>query len=129
MTIYQRNFQSHLNVTGAIIYIIDKIELNIQKHHHSFASLFLTTILYGSTYKRYCEYKQFHSAISNPIEINNISEDVNMDVPRSRSTALSPNSLRESSTYSNLSSQLYADRMEAENEKFSWDKQVESQNF
>ena len=71
----------------------------------------------------------FHSAMSNPIEINNISEDVNMDVPRSRSTALSPNSSRESSTHSDLSSQLYADRMEAENEKLPWDEQVESQNF
>ena len=71
----------------------------------------------------------FRSAMSNPIEINNISEDVNMDVPRSRSTALSPSSSRESSTHSDLSYQLYADRMEAENEKFSWDEQVESQNF
>jgi len=71
----------------------------------------------------------FHSAMSNPIEINNISENVNMDVPRSRSTALSPKSSRESSTHFDLSSQLYADRMEAENEKLSWDKQVEFQNF
>ena len=30
--------------------------------------------------------------MSNPIEINNISEDVNINVPRSRSTVLSPNS-------------------------------------
>jgi len=59
----------------------------------------------------------FHSAISNPIEINNISEDININVPRSRSTISSPNSSKESSIYSDLSSQLYANRMEVENEK------------
>jgi len=59
----------------------------------------------------------FHSAMSNLIEINNISEDININVPRSRSTVLSPNFSKESSIYSDLSSQLYANRMEVENEK------------
>ena len=59
----------------------------------------------------------FHSAMSNLIEINNISEDININVPRSRSTVLSPNFSKESSIHSDLSSQLYANRMEVENEK------------
>ena len=59
----------------------------------------------------------FHLAISNPIEINNISENVNIDVLRGRSTTLSPNSSRESFIYSDLLSQLYTNRIEVENEK------------
>ena len=55
--------------------------------------------------------------MSNLIEINNISENVNIDVPRGRSTTLSPNSSRESFIYSDLLSQLYTDRIEVENEK------------
>ena len=67
--------------------------------------------------------------MSNPIKIKNISENINMDVPRGRSTAPSPNSSRELFIYFNLLSQLYTNRIEVENEKFFWDKQVESQNF
>ena len=71
----------------------------------------------------------FNSAISNPIEINNIFENVNMDIPRGRSIMLSWNSSRESSTHSDLSSQLYTDKIEVENKKLSWEEQVEFQNF
>ena len=68
----------------------------------------------------------FHLAMSNPIEIKNISENVNIDVPRGRSTTLSPNSSRVSFIYSDLLSQLYTDRIEVENEKLFCDEQVES---
>lgn len=59
----------------------------------------------------------FNSAMSNLIEINNISENVNMDIPRGRSIMLSWNSSRKSSTHSDLLSQFYADRIEVENKK------------
>jgi len=64
--------------------------------------------------------------MSNPIKIKNISENVKIDVPRGISTTSSPNSSRELFIYSNLSFQLYTNRIKVENEKFSWDKQVES---
>ena len=71
----------------------------------------------------------FNSAMSNPIEINNISENVNIDIPRDRFIMLSWNSSKESFTHSDLSSQLYANRIEVENKKLSWEEQVEFQNF
>ena len=46
------------------------------------------------------------------MEISTVSEDVNMDILRDRSIALSPNLSRESSTHSDLSSQLYVDKVE-----------------
>jgi len=70
-----------------------------------------------------CKSAMFHS-----MEMNTVSKDVNMNRPRDRSSMLSLNSLRELLTYSDLSSQLYANRMEVENEKLFWDKQVKSQN-
>ena len=51
------------------------------------------------------------------IEINNISEDINMDALRERSPAPSPNSSRNSSIHSDTSSQIYANKVEAENMK------------
>ena len=54
----------------------------------------------------------FNSAISYSMEISTVFEDVNMDMLRDRSIALSPNLSRESSTHSDLSSQLYVDKVE-----------------
>lgn len=41
----------------------------------------------------------FNSAFYNLIEINNILENVNMDIPREWSIVLSPNLIRESSAH------------------------------
>ena len=53
----------------------------------------------------------------NPIEANNISENVNIDVLRGRSSAPSLNSSRDSFIYSDASSQIYTNKIEAENVK------------
>jgi len=66
----------------------------------------------------------FFLPMSNPIEINNISEDINMDMLRGRSFAPSPNSSRDSSIHSDISSQIYTDKMEVENVKLDWAEQV-----
>ena len=71
----------------------------------------------------------FFLPMSNPIEINNISKDINIDALRGRSTVLSPNSSRKLSIHSNVLSQVYTNRMKAENKKFNWAEQIESQNF
>lgn len=71
-----------------------------------------------------CKSAMFHS-----MEMNTIFKDVNMNRPRNRSSTLSPNSSRELLTYSDLLSQLYTNKIEVENEKLFWDKQVKSQNF
>jgi len=60
---------------------------------------------------------QFFLPTSNSIEINNISEDINMDALIGRSPAPSPNSLRNSSIHSDASSQIYTNKVEAENVK------------
>jgi len=46
------------------------------------------------------------------MEINTVSEDVNMNMLRGRSIVLSPNLSRELSTHSDLLSQLYVDKVE-----------------
>jgi len=71
----------------------------------------------------------FFLPTSNPIEINNISEDINMDVLRGRFSAPSPNSSRDPSIHSDASSQIYANKIEVENVKLDWAEQVKFQNF
>ena len=71
----------------------------------------------------------FFLPMSNPIEINNISEDINMDVLRERFSTPSPNSSGDSSIHSDASFQIYADKIEVENMKLDWAEQVKSQNF
>jgi len=58
------------------------------------------------------------------IEMNTVSEDANMDRLGGRFSALSPNLSRELLIYSDLLSQLYANRMEVENKKLFWNRQV-----
>ena len=60
------------------------------------------------------------SAISNPVEVNNFSENVNMDEPRSRSMVLSPISSRATSAYSDTLSISYIKRIKAQNNNFFW---------
>ena len=59
----------------------------------------------------------FSLPIFNLIKFNNISEDINMDALRGRFTIPSPNSSRKLFTYSNISSQVYTNKIEAENKK------------
>ena len=61
----------------------------------------------------------YNSAMSNSMEVNAISEDINMDEPRGRSLLSSPNTSREMSAHSDLSSIPYVDRIEAQNNDFS----------
>ena len=70
-----------------------------------------------------------NSAMNYSMEINTISEDVNMDTLRGRSNSLSSNLLWELSTYSDLSSVLYVDRIETQNNNPLWANQTEKQNF
>jgi len=69
------------------------------------------------------------SAMSNSVEVHNLSEDVNIDKTRGRSMALSPISSRATSTHSNALSIPYIDRMEAQNNNSSWFNQTEQENF
>ena len=71
----------------------------------------------------------FFLPMSNPIEINNIFENINIDALRGRSFVLSPNSLRDSSIHSDALSQIYTNKIEVENVKLDQAKQVEFQNF
>jgi len=57
----------------------------------------------------------YNSAMSNSMEPNAISKNVNMDLLRGRSNLSSSNLSRESLAYSNLSSVPYVDRIEAQN--------------
>ena len=68
-------------------------------------------------------------AMSNSVEVHNLSEDINMDETRGRSIALSPISSRATSTHSNALYIPYVDRMEAQNNNSSWFNQTEQENF
>jgi len=57
----------------------------------------------------------YKSAMSHSLEVNIIFENINMDKLRGRLRLSSQNSLRESLVQSNLSSVLYMDRIEAQN--------------
>jgi len=48
-----------------------------------------------------------------------------MDALREKSSAPSPNSSRDSSIYSNASSQIYTDKIEVKNMKLDWTEQFE----
>jgi len=69
------------------------------------------------------------SAMSNSVEIHNLSEDINMDEKRGRSMAPSPISSGATSTHSNTLSIPYVDRMEAQNNDPFWFNQTEQENF
>jgi len=72
----------------------------------------------------------FHtSAMHHSLEVNAISEDVNMDEPRGRSKSSTRNPSRESSVISNLSSVPYVNRMKAQSDEPSWANQTEMKNF
>ena len=68
-------------------------------------------------------------AMSNSVEVHNLSEDVNMDKTRGRFMALSPISSRATSTHSNASSIPYVNRIEAQNNGYFWFNQTEQENF
>lgn len=57
----------------------------------------------------------YNSAMSNLMEVNPISEDINVDEPRGRSLSLSPNVSRGMSTHSDILSIPYVNRIEAQN--------------
>jgi len=69
------------------------------------------------------------SAMSNSVEVYNLSEDINMDETRGRSIALSPISSRATSTHSSTLSIPYVDRMKVQNNNFFWFNQTEQENF
>ena len=58
-------------------------------------------------------------AMSHSLEVNIIFENINMDKLGGRLRSSSQNSLRESLVQSNLSSVLYMDRIEAQNNDIS----------
>ena len=66
----------------------------------------------------------YKSAMSHSLKIN-----VNMDKPKGRSRSSSQNSLRESLVQPNLSSILYMNRIETQNNDLSWAKQTKKKNF
>ena len=70
-----------------------------------------------------------YSAMSNSVEVNAISEDVNMDEPRDRPLLLSPNISRGTSTHSDTLSIPYIDRMEAQSNDSSWFNQTKQEDF
>ena len=69
------------------------------------------------------------SAMSNSVEVHNLSEDINMDETRGRSIAPSSISSRATSTHSNTLSIPYVDRMKVQNNNFFWLNQTEQENF
>jgi len=71
----------------------------------------------------------YNSAMSNSMEVNAISEDINMDEPRGRSLLSSPNTSKGMSAHSDLSSIPYVDRIEAQNNDSSWFNQTEQEHF
>ena len=58
----------------------------------------------------------FNLAMPYPIEINTVSKDINMNLPRDRSNSSSYNLSRDLLTHPNFSSILYIDRIEAQND-------------
>jgi len=68
----------------------------------------------------------FFSAMSHPVEVNNISEDINIDELSGRSKSSSINSSRESSTHSDISFVPYVDRIETQSKGPSWVNQTKT---
>ena len=66
-----------------------------------------------------------NSTMSHSMDSNTVSEDINMDLLRSRSNLSSPNLSRESSSHLDLSSVPYV-RMEIQNNDPFWADQVDS---
>jgi len=65
----------------------------------------------------------------NSVKAHNLSRDVNMNEIRGSSIALSPISSSATSTHSNTLFIPYIDRIEAQNNDFSWFNQTEQDNF
>jgi len=93
-------------------------------------SFSLTTILHSSTHKRISEYIAYIS--TDKPQTNQISlskqylMDIEIDLPRGRSTSLSTNSSRGISINSATSSMAYTERVQAQSEKLTWAEQVEN---
>jgi len=69
------------------------------------------------------------SAMSNLCDINGVSEDINMDALRDRTTIASTNSSRDLSVLSKVSSMEYHDCMEVQNDDPNWANQTKAENF
>ena len=67
----------------------------------------------------------YYSAMFHLMEINIVSENINIDILKDKSNLLNPNISRESSAYSDLLSVSYINRMEAQNLNPSWADQTE----
>ena len=67
--------------------------------------------------------------MSNPLESNAVSKDIQMNAPRDRSTISSMNSSRESFVLSKSSSVAYATHMEAQSGNPNWANQTEYKLF
>ena len=67
--------------------------------------------------------------MSNLIEVNAISEDININKLRGKSLLLSPNISRKMLNYLDILSISYVDKMEAQNNDLSWFNQTKQENF
>ena len=69
------------------------------------------------------------SVMSNLVEVNNFSEDINIDKLKGRSMILSHISLRVTLAYLDILYISYVNRMKAQNNNLSWFNQTEQENF
>lgn len=67
--------------------------------------------------------------MSNLVEVNNFSEDINIDKLKGRSMILSHISLRVTLAYLDILYISYVNRMKAQNNNLSWFNQTEQENF
>ena len=74
-------------------------------------------------------YFLFFSVMLYPVEVNNISKDINMDKLRGKSKSSSTNFSRESLTHSDILSVPYMDRIEVQSKNLSWANQIETKIF
>ena len=69
------------------------------------------------------------SVMSNLVEVNNFSEDINIDKLKGRSMILSHISLRVTLAHLDILYISYVNRMKAQNNNLSWFNQTEQENF
>lgn len=69
------------------------------------------------------------SVMSNPVEVNNSLEDINIDKLKGRSMILSHISSRVTLAYLDILYISYVNRMKAQNNNLSWFNQTEQENF
>ena len=67
--------------------------------------------------------------MSNLCDINGVSENINIDVPRGRIIIAGTNFSRDSSVLSKVFSMKYYDHMKAQNNKSNWANQTKAENF